>query len=80
MCGVRDERGKEVKEKRLWKVARMVEQIAVITEELADAIQHKARERLLKLLAPETLHAATEAGTRSSTDAELLERVRLLTA
>ena len=39
---VRNERGKEVKKKLLWKVARMVEQIAILTEELADAIQHKA--------------------------------------
>lgn len=47
MCGVFDERGKEVKKKRLWKLARMVEQIAVMTEQLADAVQHQLPTNIL---------------------------------
>ena len=46
MCGV-FERGKEVKKKRLWKLARMVEQIAITTEELADAVQHQVSTHVL---------------------------------
>lgn len=47
LCGVFDERGKEVKKKRLWKLARMVEQIAVMTEQLADAVQHQLPTNIL---------------------------------
>lgn len=39
LCGVRDERGKEVKRKKLAKLARKFEQITIALEELADDVQ-----------------------------------------
>ena len=39
MCGLFEERGKEVKKKRLWKVARSLERIAIDAELVAESIQ-----------------------------------------
>ena len=47
ICVSCSKKGKEVKKKRLWKLARMVEQIAVMTEDIADAVQHQVPTNIL---------------------------------